>query len=225
MKYEVVDNCPVPRLLARRLRDLKGKVPGATLNSCYRGADAEDLLHRLGKKSQRELYDGYKAGLPGYNPANPPGRSTHELRSDGAAYLGPVGRRLFWWQCGMDWDTEDVDRLIAAGRGFVWELWRPYASGSEAHHLNFRVKPVWKRKKSRDPHPILHAGDEGRAVRRVQHSLNRLGADIDVDGIFGSETIAAVKAFQRERGITVDGVVGPETWREMLKPVKKKKET
>lgn len=222
MKYEVVDNCPVPRLLAKRLRDLKAKVPGATLNSCYRGSDAESLLAKLGKKSQRQLYEGYKAGLPGYNPANPPGRSTHELRSDGVAYPGPVGRRLLWWQCGMDWDTEDVNRLMAAGNTLLWEMWRPYSSGSEAHHINFRLKPILRTKKKRDPHPLLKAGDRGRAVKRVQHSLKLLGADITVDGIFGTETTNAVIAFQRQRGLTPDGVVGPKTWDALLKPVKKK---
>jgi peptidoglycan hydrolase-like protein with peptidoglycan-binding domain len=33
-----------------------------------------------------------------------------------------------------------------------------------------------------------------------------------MDGIFGAKTLAAVRAFQRSRGLTVDGVVGPLTW-------------
>src|SRR5262249_38940660 len=38
---------------------------------------------------------------------------------------------------------------------------------------------------------------------------------VNQDGIFGPETVAAVKCFQRHNGLTVDGVVGPQTWTKM----------
>ena len=37
-------------------------------------------------------------------------------------------------------------------------------------------------------------------------------APLAMDGIFGAKTLAAVRAFQRSRGLQVDGVVGPLTW-------------
>ena len=39
----------------------------------------------------------------------------------------------------------------------------------------------------------------------------------DIDGIFGSGTEKAVKAFQSEKKIAVDGIVGPNTWNKLLK--------
>jgi peptidoglycan hydrolase-like protein with peptidoglycan-binding domain len=54
---------------------------------------------------------------------------------------------------------------------------------------------------------LLSAGSEGRQVELLQRAL---GA-IKVDGIFGPETEAAVRAFQTGRSLTVDGVVGPTT--------------
>jgi peptidoglycan hydrolase-like protein with peptidoglycan-binding domain len=61
--------------------------------------------------------------------------------------------------------------------------------------------------------PLLKRGSTGEAVRQLQRALRDLGYDPgDVDGHFGSETESAVKAFQRDRDLTVDGIVGEITW-------------
>lgn len=63
----------------------------------------------------------------------------------------------------------------------------------------------------------IHPGDEGSAVRDVQERLARLHRyHGPVDTVFGPETEAAVRAFQRERGLKADGVVGTETWRTLV---------
>lgn len=65
-----------------------------------------------------------------------------------------------------------------------------------------------------DALPTLRKGSKGEDVVYMQKLLNagRYGAEIDEDGIFGSATEARVEAFQREHGLTVDGIVGPMTW-------------
>lgn len=149
MKYVAVQNCPCPAPLAPILRKLLAE-SGASLQSCYRGADATALLHTLGKSSQAELYAGFRAGRPGFNPANPPGRSTHELRSDGVAYPNvPAGGVLAWWQCGIDIDDAHVVRFIAAAQKHGWLVVRPYPTGNEYHHVNFRKPPALLRAKAR----------------------------------------------------------------------------
>lgn len=58
----------------------------------------------------------------------------------------------------------------------------------------------------------LRKGDRGDEVKELQSALNNAGCIIDVDGIFGDETYAAVIAFQGYRNLRVDGIVGAETW-------------
>lgn len=53
---------------------------------------------------------------------------------------------------------------------------------------------------------------QGARIKRIQRRLNALGfGPLELDGIFGAATDAAVRAFQRARGLAVDGVVGPQT--------------
>jgi len=60
--------------------------------------------------------------------------------------------------------------------------------------------------------PTLTEGDTGQAVKTLQTRLNVWGATLTVDGNFGAATLAAVKAFQAQQKLTVDGIVGPQTW-------------
>jgi peptidoglycan hydrolase-like protein with peptidoglycan-binding domain len=53
----------------------------------------------------------------------------------------------------------------------------------------------------------LSEGDEGRQVELLQQALG-----IGADGNFGPETEAAVQRFQAHHGLTVDGIVGSQTW-------------
>jgi peptidoglycan L-alanyl-D-glutamate endopeptidase CwlK len=60
--------------------------------------------------------------------------------------------------------------------------------------------------------PTLKRGSSGPDVLTLQSTLKQLGFDPKgVDGIFGAGTEAAVKAFQQSKGLTPDGIVGPNT--------------
>ena len=68
---------------------------------------------------------------------------------------------------------------------------------------------------------VLRTGSTGSAVEQLQFWLNTLAQyessipSLTVDGVYGTGTANAVRAFQRKYGLTVDGVVGRATWTEV----------
>lgn len=59
---------------------------------------------------------------------------------------------------------------------------------------------------------LSRMGSVGNEVTSIQNALKSRGYYTGaVDGIFGSKTLAAVKNFQKARGLTVDGIAGPQT--------------
>ena len=54
-------------------------------------------------------------------------------------------------------------------------------------------------------------GMKGDEVSNLQTSLKNAGYNVDVDGSFGPQTLAAVKQYQQANGLDVDGMVGPQT--------------
>jgi lysozyme len=56
------------------------------------------------------------------------------------------------------------------------------------------------------------------SVRTWQTRMNQLGFPVAPDGVYGSDCKAACTALQRERGLSPDGIVGPETWRATFAP-------
>jgi murein L,D-transpeptidase YcbB/YkuD len=63
--------------------------------------------------------------------------------------------------------------------------------------------------------PTLRFGSSGISVRILQRLLVSNGYGIRVDGIFGPLTEAAIKAFQNQHSLPVDGIVGQRTWWEL----------
>ncbi|MGL5634727.1 MAG: peptidoglycan-binding protein [Sarcina sp.] len=67
---------------------------------------------------------------------------------------------------------------------------------------------------------ILTLGSNGVAVTNLQSKLAYIGLSVSIDGIFGQETLNAVKEFQRTHGLFVDGIVGNQTMEKLDEEVK-----
>jgi len=64
--------------------------------------------------------------------------------------------------------------------------------------------------------PLEQEGSAGEDVRTVQYLVTAQGHPAGVDGDFGPLTKAAVEAFQSSRGLGADGIVGPQTWPQLI---------
>jgi len=65
---------------------------------------------------------------------------------------------------------------------------------------------------------LYKIGSTGKEVVRIQKKLKKLGYyHGPIDGIFGGGTYSAVKNFQREHNLKVDGIVGEKTWKALFK--------
>ena len=65
-------------------------------------------------------------------------------------------------------------------------------------------------------YPTIRQGSRGSFVVALQYLLNMYGFNLSTDGIFGFGTTNAVKQFQTNNNLTADGIVGVNTWRELL---------
>jgi len=59
---------------------------------------------------------------------------------------------------------------------------------------------------------LVKRGSRGNDVKQLQESLNKLGYNLDVDGIFGQGCVNAVIDFQEKQNLVSDGIAGSGTW-------------
>lgn len=64
--------------------------------------------------------------------------------------------------------------------------------------------------------PTVQQGQTGERVKTVQYLLNAAGSSLTVDGAFGPATTSAVNSFQSAHGLSVDGIVGSQTWEALI---------
>lgn len=65
--------------------------------------------------------------------------------------------------------------------------------------------------------PTLKKGVQGNITKLLQERLVKIGYNTNgVDGIFGNGTYSAIREFQKTRGLSIDGIVGQNTWRKLL---------
>lgn len=133
----ILDGCPLPLGQKLMLLDARRNGWDGVVTSADRRTVIARLLHRLGKSTQAELYQGWREGRPGFLPANPPDRGTHMRIGDGV--VGKLFELLEWWQQGIDSSLATQLREVLKRLGYA--AYRPYDSASEEHHTNLEANP------------------------------------------------------------------------------------
>lgn len=78
--------------------------------------------------------------------------------------------------------------------------------------ISFLTYNIFIKEDTNSVYALSKYGSRGDEVRQIQTKLKRWGYYYgSVDGIYGSQTLAAVKWFQSKNGLQVDGIAGPKT--------------
>ncbi len=156
----------------------------------------------------------FKNGKPDWNDLKP-----YQILGREAKKLG-----LEW---GGDWKAVDMPHVQLRGMS-VKECQTAYKNGglqavwNRMNQILSGAKPIVFIPKEDE---LLEFGDKGAAVERLQKDLFGLGflRAHEVDGHFGKVTKNAVIGFQRQNGLSADGIVGPGTKAKLLAALDSKK--
>jgi Ca2+-binding RTX toxin-like protein len=140
---------------------------------------------------------------------------------DDYVYGGPGYDRM-WGGAGDDLIEGGPGKTMASGNKHNDELWGTWCTPPTTmqHFCRWPDLPSdapvpddWILGKA----PTLRTGDYGGAVYALQRTLDDLGHDPGpIDGVYGPLTESAVRSFQSDAGIEVDGVTGPSTKRALF---------
>ena len=188
-------------------------VTGRTLTvKEFRGSSTSNLLWTekramLAWNSQRYIYG--KPIKVGYAFRRPweGGHSTLSQHYAGLAF--DVGQTLT--------TTERNNLYNSAVNSGVWTYVEPQIlTPTWIHFDKRRGNPAC----STGGYPQIQMGSRGAYVMIAQDDLNTLGYKTGgLDGIFGSNTQTAVKNYQQNKGLAVDGIIGCNTWRSLQEDV------
>ena len=117
---------------------------------------------------------------------------------------------------GCDLDCETLAKVGMAAAGVVTAVVVTKVVVDKLHDIKAEKAAAAEAAKLAEM-PMVRMGDSGDAVMTLQTELNAQGYNCgEVDGVFGQNTLNAVIAFQTAKGLTVDGIVGVQTWGALL---------
>ena len=105
----------------------------------------------------------------------------------------------------------------SANSSGVWSYVEPISQTPTWVHFDDRSgRPAC----SSGGYPLIKQGSKGVYVLIAQDDLNTLGYSTGgLDGIFGIQTYNSVRRYQSSRGLTIDGIIGCNTWRSLQENV------
>lgn len=185
--------------ILQKIRDHFGK--SVTVTSGYRPPDYNATIASASKTSKHMLGRAADIKIEGVSPI------------EVALYAQKIGAKgiglyVYCEEGGImngftHIDTRSTDAETSIYRGL-------YTNRKQSQYVSCKTKFF----------PVLTYGAKGYVVLLLQRLLNEAGYRVTEDRSFGPKLKEAVKQFQRDSRISVDGSVGNETWKTLLKKVK-----
>ncbi len=163
-----------------------------------------------------------------YSPSNPKAAESRRLAENLYAELiqgtQQNGRGVKTLDVGVLSNVNCVSSLIEAGfmtnlreaRLMINPLFQTEVGEESCHGVCNYLGVSYIPRDNLSVYPLLRVGSRNNFVYLLQFILSRSGYRVSVDGIFGNGTATAVQNFQRRNGLTVDGIVGNNTWKYLL---------
>lgn len=157
------DGVPMWRAQAWALLDARLSGHKFTVNSAIRRESIVKKYRGHGLRpnysSQEALYVGFRAGRPGFFPANPPNATSHAGYSDGnphfhAAWGRPLPEKYMWGIDAVNYPGGDAASLVSWLNAHGYHAVRPYNTASERHHFMFTKSPAANARKRLAKHVV-----------------------------------------------------------------------
>lgn len=188
-----------------------GIVGAKTLEACptlkkgSKGEVVRLLQQKLGEQFKIAVSGGYDGDFgSGTVTAVKAFQKAQGLKADGV-----VGGKS--WEKLLNYEKEETSKPAATDTSKEWVKELQAAIGAKVDGI--------AGSKTLAACPTLEKGDKGTVVKLMQQRLGeyfKIEVSGGYDGDFGAGTLAAVKEFQKDKGLKADGIVGKNTWRKLL---------
>ena len=211
--------------------DVKPELQDVSINERIRRINSQNLtlLVTFAYNAYGNTFNNASGLEVYYSPQNPKATQSRNLAENLYAELiggtSQTGRGVKTLDVGVLSNVNCVSSLIEAGfmtnlreaRLMINPLFQTEVGEEACHGVCNYLGVSYIPRDNLNNYPLLRSGSQGNFVYLLQFILNQYGYNLTVDGIFGSRTLNAVRDFQRNNSLSVDGLVGTNTWRTLLK--------
>ena len=210
--------------------DVKPELQDVSINERIRRINSQNLtlLVTFAYNAYGDTFNNASGLEVYYSPQNPKTTQSRNLAENLYAELiggtSQTGRGVKTLDVGVLSNVNCVSSLIEAGfmtnlreaRLMINPLFQTEVGEEACHGVCNYLGVSYIPRDNLNNYPLLRSGSQGNFVYLLQFILNQYGYNLSVDGIFGSNTLNAVRDFQRNNSLSVDGLVGTNTWRTLL---------
>ena len=210
--------------------DVKPELQDVSINERIRRINSQNLtlLVTFAYNAYGNTFNSASGLEVYYSPQNPKATQSRNLAENLYAELiggtSQTGRGVKTLDVGVLSNVNCVSSLIEAGfmtnlreaRLMINPLFQTEVGEEACHGVCNYLGVSYIPRDNLNNYPLLRSGSQGNFVYLLQFILNQYGYNLSVDGIFGSNTLNAVRDFQRNNSLSVDGLVGTNTWRTLL---------